>query len=119
MSTAMKTQKSRATERRVYLILGSTARHLTCQDLLRITEIAEQGHAAVQISYGAWQVLLNVPEIYYGMVAEALRGIGYECDVFLGEMNERSTFALKERRKATCDPILEPSARSGSPTHYQ
>ena len=89
----------------VYLALEETADHLTSRDLLRIlgtTEIADQSGGAVHISPGSWLVLVGVSEIYHRKVAEALRSIGYGCNVFSGEINELSTFDLrigKERQR--------------------
>jgi hypothetical protein len=97
MSTMLK-DKAEETQRRVHLILEDTAHHLTSQDLLRITQIAEQAQAAVHISYGSWQVLIGVPEIHHQDISEALRDIGYECDLFAGEL-ELSTFALRKGEK--------------------
>lgn len=81
-------------EGRVHLVLEDTAHHLTGQDLLKIAQIAEQAHAAVHISYRSWQVLVGVPECSYELVAEHLRTMGYECDIFSGEIDELSTFVL-------------------------
>ncbi len=75
----------------ICLALEDTADHLTSRDLLRI---ADQAGGAVSISPGPWLVLVDVPEIHYRKVAEALRSIGYGCNVFSGEMNELSTFIL-------------------------
>lgn len=82
-------------EERVHLVLEDTAHHLTGQDLLKIAQIAEQGHAAVHISYGSWQVLVGVPARSHELVAEVLRTMGYECNILTGEFNDLSTFVLK------------------------
>jgi hypothetical protein len=92
----------------VYLALEETAGHLTSRDLLRIlgtTKIADQSGEEVHISPGSWLVLVKVPEIYYPKVADALRSIGFGCDVISGEMNELSTFDLRIRKEGQGDAV--------------
>src|ERR1700674_427456 len=84
---------------RVYLVLADTARCLTSQELLKITEIAEQAHAIVHIRRGSWQVLVNVPELSYQKVDRALQAMGHEAQLLSGKIKERSTFVLKGERQ--------------------
>jgi len=90
--------QDRAYERRVQIVLEDSAAHLTSRELQEIARIAEEAHAAVHISFGSWQVLIGVPEIYHQDIAETLRNMGYECDIHAGEL-EISTFVLKERKE--------------------
>lgn len=76
--------------------LKSTAAHLTGQDLLRITKLAEQAQAAVHISHGDWQVFLRVPEPRSRGVLENLRDMGYACVFFMGDTPGRPTFVLSK-----------------------
>jgi len=92
----------------VYLALEATADCLTSRDLLRImraVEIADQFGGAVHISPGSWLVLVNASEVYHRSVAEALRNIGYECDVFSGGIDELSTFDLSTRKEEHRDAV--------------
>jgi hypothetical protein len=70
-----------------YLVLKDSAHRLTGEDLLRITEIAEQAHAAVHISNGPWQMLLGVPPTFHQSVAEALQAMDPECDIQPGAID--------------------------------
>jgi dissimilatory sulfite reductase (desulfoviridin) alpha/beta subunit len=81
---------------RVHLVLKASADQLTGQDLLRITEIAEQGNAEVHISHGTWQVLVGVPKDSQHDVTRALREIGYECDIHQNEFSELPHFLLRK-----------------------
>src|ERR1700676_3573340 len=90
--TADETQK-------VYLVLTDTARCLTSQELLKITEIAEQAHAIVHIHRGSWQVLVHVPELSYQKVDPARQAMGHEAQLLSGNIKERSTFVLKGERQ--------------------
>jgi hypothetical protein len=91
MSTVV---EDRDVQRRVNLILKDSAHGLTSQDLLKISQVAEQAHAAVHISYGSWQVLVGVPESSYELVVEYLQVMGYECSMHAGEIDDLSTFVL-------------------------
>jgi hypothetical protein len=84
---------------RVYLVLTDTARCLTSQELLKITEVAEQAHAIVHIHRGSWQVLVKVPELSYQEVDRALQAMGHAAQLLSGKINERSTFVLKRERQ--------------------
>jgi hypothetical protein len=81
----------------VYLALKESGNHLTTGDLLRIlrtTERVDPACGKVHISLDLWLVLVEVSEMYYRKVAEALQNISYECNVFSGEFNKLSTFIL-------------------------
>ena len=66
----------KVSQRIVNLVLMDTARSLTGHDLLKITEMAEQAHAVVHVSYGSWQVLVGVPECSYDLIAADLQAMG-------------------------------------------
>ena len=105
MSTALQNHDTRLS---VYLALKETADHLTSRDLLRImrtTEMADQSGTAVHISPGSWLVLVGVSEVYHRKVAEALREIGYACDVFSGRIDDLSTFDLRINKEAQRDAV--------------
>ena len=84
----------KVSQRIVNLVLMDTARSLTGHDLLKITEMAEQAHAVVHVSYGSWQVLVGVPECSYDLIAADLQAMGYECSILTGEIDEIPTFVL-------------------------
>lgn len=83
------------TERRVHLTLESTAEELSCYDLLRVAEVAEQARAAIHISHGSWQVLIGVPERYSQTALEALRALGHRAVSCTGPPEAQTAFALK------------------------
>jgi hypothetical protein len=84
----------KVSQRIVNLVLRDTAHSLTGHDLLKITEMAEQAHAVVHVSYGSWQVLVGVPECSYDLIAADLQAMGYECGILAGEIDGVSTFVI-------------------------
>jgi hypothetical protein len=93
MNTAV---EERETLQRVNLVLEDSAHCLTSQDVLKIAEIAEQARAVVHISYGSWQVLVGIPRGYHQLVQETLRAMGYESDIYSGDIDDLSTFVVKK-----------------------
>ena len=97
--------EERETLQRVNLVLEDSAHSLTNQDILKIAEIAEQARAVVHISHGSWQVLIGIPEGYHQLVQEALRVMGYESDIYSGEIDDLSTFVVKKGEKQDAIPF--------------
>ena len=81
---------------RTVRIVLRDSEHLTSQELIKITRMAEEAHSAVRISCEFWRVLLDIPEASHQLVTETLRAMGYSYDVLSLEIDERSTFVLRE-----------------------
>jgi hypothetical protein len=81
---------------RTVRIVLQDSEHLTSEELIKITRMAEQAHSAVRISCGSWRVLIDIPEASHQLVMETLRAMGYSYDVLSLEIDERSTFVLRE-----------------------
>lgn len=81
--------------RTVRIVLRDSER-LTSEELIKIARMAEQAHSAVRISYGSWRVLIDIPEASHPLVTETLRAMGYTYDALSLEIDERSTFVLRE-----------------------
>jgi dissimilatory sulfite reductase (desulfoviridin) alpha/beta subunit len=65
---------------RVDLLLAEKADRLSGEDLLRISEVADQAGAAIHISYRSWQILIGVPAMRQQEVLSSLRELGYNSD---------------------------------------
>ena len=82
---------------RVHFILMETTHPLNGQDLLKITEISEQTHAEIHISYDPWQVLGGIPESSQWLVKESLEDLGYWCFYNIDGFIELHIFDQRKR----------------------
>jgi hypothetical protein len=81
--------------KRFHLVLQKRADRLTGDDLLKITEVAEEAGAAIHISNASWQVLVGVPDCNGEEVLRRLHLMGFTSFRKVGEINPRNTFALE------------------------
>jgi hypothetical protein len=107
--------KGNADAGRTVRIVLRDSEHLTSQELIKITRMAEEAHSAVRISCGSWRVLLDIPEASHQLVTETLRANGYSYDVLSLEIDERS-ICFKEGVNEM-KPHFKLSARSESRTN--
>jgi hypothetical protein len=80
----------------VYLVLISTARQLTCEDLLELVEMTEKHGARVHITLESWQIVVEVAERYGQRVRETIWHLGHYCVRFLGRIDHIPAFLLTE-----------------------
>jgi dissimilatory sulfite reductase (desulfoviridin) alpha/beta subunit len=85
---------------RVDLLLAEKADRLSGEELLRITEVADQAGAAIHISLRSWQILIGVPAMRQQEVLANLRDMGYDSDSvrIAGEYDPGFTLEIGEKR---------------------
>jgi len=98
MNAALQNHKIRG---RVYLSLEDKALNLTSQDLLKISRVVNRVQGRVRIRQGSWQVLVDVPMIYFQKLTQGLLEVGYRHTGHFETVNEKSTFLLGGSRHET------------------
>ncbi|HEX9756485.1 MAG TPA: hypothetical protein VGB26_01640 [Nitrospiria bacterium] len=80
---------------RLNLGLTTKAVDLSCEELLRISEVAEEAKAAVHISHQSWQVFLGVPIQSFPVLRMTLGNMGFPCFQIEEGFKEHPTIRLK------------------------
>ncbi|HUK56619.1 MAG TPA: hypothetical protein VLY20_08170 [Nitrospiria bacterium] len=78
------------------LVLISTARQLTCEDLLELVETTGEYGARVHIALESWQIVVEVAAGHGQRVREAIWHLGHYCVGFLGEIDRIPAFLVSE-----------------------
>jgi len=79
-----------------YLVLISTARELTCEDLLELIETTGNYGAKVHIALESWQIVVEVAAACHQRVREAIWHLGHYCVSFLEKIDRIPTFLVAE-----------------------
>jgi hypothetical protein len=95
----LNTMRRPSTFKKVNLLLMKGADRLTGEDLVQITQVAEQAGAAIYISIPSWQVLMGVPGVQHQQVLETLRKRGYDSVKVTRKLDGGSTLQLSGRSK--------------------
>jgi len=83
---------------RFNIALTTTSVDLSCEELLRISEVAEKAKAAVHISHRSWQVFLGVPIQSLRFLGAMLRNMGYPCFQIEEGFEGSPTLGLKKEQ---------------------
>ncbi|HTP42606.1 MAG TPA: hypothetical protein VML36_09285, partial [Nitrospiria bacterium] len=78
-----------------YLVLISTARQLTCEDLLELIETTGNYGAKVHIALESWQIVVEVAEECHRRVREAIWHLGHYCIGYFERINRIPTFLVE------------------------
>jgi len=78
-----------------YLVLISTARQLTCEDLLELIETTGNYGAKVHIALESWQIVVEVAEECHRRVREAIWHLGHYCVGIFERIDRIPTFLVE------------------------
>jgi len=78
-----------------YLVLISTARQLTCEDMLELIETTGNYGAKVHIALESWQIVVEVAAACHQRVREAIWHLGHYCVSFFERIDQIPTFLVE------------------------